>query len=56
MMQLAPTITDSWNANNAVKDALLEHLAPDMLETQTPGKGWTVGQHIVTLAQTRGSA
>ena len=55
-MQLAPTITDSWNANNAVNNALLEHLTPAMLEPQTPGEGWTVGQHIVMLAQTRGSA
>ena len=49
MMQLAPTITDSWNANNAVNNALLEHLTRAMLEARTPGERWTVGQHIAHM-------
>jgi uncharacterized damage-inducible protein DinB len=46
MPSLSPTLQDSWNANNASNDALLEHLAPEMLEAKTPGEGWTVGQHL----------
>jgi uncharacterized damage-inducible protein DinB len=49
MPSLSPTLQDSWKANNASNDALLEHLTPEMLEAVTPGGGWTVVQHIAHM-------
>jgi uncharacterized damage-inducible protein DinB len=46
---MQPVLQDSWNANNASNDALLEHLRPEMLEAKTPGEGWTVAQHIAHM-------
>jgi uncharacterized damage-inducible protein DinB len=46
-----PEILHAWTTNQAVNEVLLAHLTPEMLESSTPGGGYTVAQHLAHMVE-----
>lgn len=47
------TVKEAWLVNDEVNSVLLEHLTPKMIEAQTPGGGYSVGQHLAHMTEAK---
>lgn len=48
-MSVAPALRRAWQHNLEVNRTLVDHLTPAMLDAQTPGGGYTVGEHLAHI-------
>lgn len=51
-MSVSPSVREAWGANARVNNVILAHLAPEMLDAQTPGGGYTVARHVAHIINT----
>ena len=52
-MAVSQTTKESWQISEQMNRVLLEYLTPDMLLAQTPGKGYSVAQHLAHMTEAK---